>query len=99
MSNVVGETLRRKQEQVKDNLVSSEEVTVRRDELKALERQEHAEREKLAELKTVDPALAGDSQGRVQLKSSQINRDQVTSSTMHSESAGRGHGAHHLLRW
>ena len=50
--------LRRKEEQVKDNLVSSEEVTVRRDELKALEQQELAEREKLAELKTVDPALA-----------------------------------------
>jgi HlyD family secretion protein len=70
------EMLRRKEEQVKDNLVSSEEVTIRRDELKALEQQELAEREKLAELKTVDPALAV-SKARAQLKLSQINRDQA----------------------
>jgi multidrug resistance efflux pump len=70
------EMLRRKEEQVKDNLVSSEEVTVRRDELKALEQQELAEREKLAELKTVDPALALRKAG-AQLELAQIKRDQA----------------------
>jgi HlyD family secretion protein len=68
--------LRQKEDQLKDNLVSSEEVSMRRDEVKALEQQERAEREKLAELKTVDPALA-ERKARAQLKLSQINRDQA----------------------
>jgi HlyD family secretion protein len=68
--------LRRKEDQVKDNLVSAEEVSMTRDEVKALEQQEHAEREKLAELKTIDPALAI-RKARTQLKLSQINRDQA----------------------
>ena len=51
------ETLKRKEAQVKDNLVSSEEINITRNEVKALEAQQRAEREKLAELKTVDPEL------------------------------------------
>jgi multidrug resistance efflux pump len=68
--------VRHKEEQVKDNLVSSEEVSMARDEAKALEQQERAEREKLAELKTVDPALAI-RKARAQLKLSQVRRDQA----------------------
>lgn len=70
------ELLRRNEERLKDKLVSPEEVTMRRDEVKALEQQERAEREKLAELKTVDPALAV-RKARAQLKLCQVSRDQA----------------------
>ena len=70
------EMLRRKENQLKDNLVSSEEVRMTRDEVKALEQQERAEREKLAELKTVDPVLTVRKAQR-QLKLSQTRRDQA----------------------
>ena len=52
------ELLRRKEEQLKDNLINSSEVGATRDEMKALEALERAERAKLTELKTVDPELA-----------------------------------------
>lgn len=68
--------LRRQEDQLKDNLVSSEVVNSARDEVKALEQQERAEREKLAELKTVDPALTI-RKARAQLKLSQVRRDQA----------------------
>ncbi|HEY7330114.1 MAG TPA: HlyD family efflux transporter periplasmic adaptor subunit [Gemmataceae bacterium] len=66
--------LRRKEDQLKDNVVAADEVTMRRAEVKALEQQEHAEREKLAELKTLDPALAV-RKAQSQLKLSRIQRD------------------------
>ena len=68
--------LQHKEEQLKDKLVSSEDVSSTRDEIKALEQQEQAEREKLAELKTVDPDLTV-RKARAQLKLSQIRRDQA----------------------
>ncbi len=68
--------LRNVEDQLKKNLVSSEEVSMRRDEVKALEQQELAQREKLAELKTIDPTLA-ERKARAQLKLSQIQRDQA----------------------
>ncbi|MGH7174022.1 MAG: HlyD family secretion protein [Gemmataceae bacterium] len=70
------EMLRHKENQLKHDLVSSEEVTMTRDEVKALEQQEQSEREKLAELKTIDPALSI-RKARAQLKQSQIHRDQA----------------------
>lgn len=74
--NGARQLLRRKEDQFKDNLVNAEEVDVTRDEVKALEQKEQAEREKLAELKTVDPALTV-RKARVQLKLSQVRRDQA----------------------
>jgi HlyD family secretion protein len=50
--------LRHKDNQLKDKLVPDEEVKATRAEVNALEQQERAEQEKLAELKTFDPTLA-----------------------------------------
>jgi multidrug resistance efflux pump len=68
--------LRRKEDQLKDNLAAADEVSMTRAEVKALEQQERAEIEKLAELKTVDPALAV-RKVKAQLKLAQIQRDQA----------------------
>lgn len=68
--------LRQKEDQLTNNLVGSEEVSIRRDEVKALEQQEQAEREKLAELNTIDPLLTI-RKAKAQLKLSQIQRDQA----------------------
>lgn len=68
--------LRSKEDQLKDNLVSAEEVSQTRDEVKALEQQERAEREKLAELKTVDPILVV-RKARAQRDLCRIRRDQA----------------------
>lgn len=70
------QTLRRKEAQRKDNLVLSEDLITTRAEVKALEQQEQAESEKLAELKTVDPALAV-RKAEAQLKLAQTQRDQA----------------------
>lgn len=70
------QTLRRKEEQRKDNLILSEDLITTRAEVKALEQQEQAEGEKFAELKTVDPALAV-RKAKAQLKLVQIQRDQA----------------------
>lgn len=68
--------LRRKEEQRKNNLVLSEDLITTRAEVKALEHQEQAESEKLAELKTIDPDLAV-RKTKAQLKLAQIQRDQA----------------------
>jgi multidrug resistance efflux pump len=70
------QTLDRKEDQLKKNLVPAEEVSVTRAEVKALEQQERAEREKLAELKTVDPALAV-RKAKTKLKLARIQRNQA----------------------
>lgn len=70
------QTLRRKEEQRKDNLILSEDLITTRAEVKALEQQEQAEGEKLAELRTIDPALAV-RKAKAQLKLAQIQRDQA----------------------
>lgn len=51
------DTLRHKEAQLKDNLASAQDIAAARDEIKALEALQRAEQEKLAEIKTVDPAL------------------------------------------
>lgn len=51
------DTLRHKEAQLKDNLASAQDIAAARDEIKALEALQRAELEKLAEIKTVDPAL------------------------------------------
>lgn len=68
--------LAHKEKQLKDNLVAVEDVNMTRAEVKALEQQEHAEREKLAELNTVDPALTV-RKAKAQLKRSRLQRDQA----------------------
>jgi multidrug resistance efflux pump len=70
------QTLRRKESQFKDNLIPAEEVSITRAEVQALEQQEHAEREKLAELKTVDPALVV-RKAKAKLELARIQRDQA----------------------
>jgi multidrug resistance efflux pump len=50
--------LAHKEEQLKQEVLSSEDVITTRAEVKALEAQERAEREKLVGLKAIDPALA-----------------------------------------
>lgn len=55
--NAARQLLRHKEKQIKDDLGTVEEVDITRDEVKALEQKQRAEREKLAELKTVDPSL------------------------------------------
>jgi multidrug resistance efflux pump len=70
------QTLRRKEGQRKDNLVFSEDLIATRAEVKALEQQEQAERQKLVELKTIDPALAV-RKATAQLKLAQIQRQQA----------------------
>ncbi|HTU91198.1 MAG TPA: HlyD family efflux transporter periplasmic adaptor subunit [Gemmataceae bacterium] len=71
------QTLRRKEDQLKKNVVPIEEVSTTRAEVKALEQQEQAEREKLAELRTVDPALTV-RKAEAQLKLSRIQRDRAS---------------------
>jgi multidrug resistance efflux pump len=68
--------LRHKEKQLKDNLVAVEDVDTTRAEVKALEQQERAEREKLAELNTVDPALTV-RKAKAQLELSRLQRDQA----------------------
>jgi multidrug resistance efflux pump len=68
--------LRHKEKQLKDNVIAVEDVDMTRDEVKALEQQERAENEKLAELNTVDPALAI-RKAENQLKLSRIQRDRA----------------------
>jgi HlyD family secretion protein len=70
------QTLQHKEDQLKNNVITSEEVIATRAEVKALEQQEYAEREKLAELKTIDPVLSV-RKAKVQLKLAQIQRDQA----------------------
>jgi multidrug resistance efflux pump len=68
--------LRRKENQLKDNLVAAEDVSMTRAEVNALQQQEVAEREKLAELKSVDPALAV-RKARTKRELARIERDQA----------------------
>ncbi len=65
----------RNEEQLK-NLVSRRDVEVTRDEVKALEAQERAEREKLAELKTIDPNLF-ERKARAEVKLARVRRDRA----------------------
>ncbi|MHB1426808.1 MAG: HlyD family secretion protein [Gemmataceae bacterium] len=68
--------LRHKEKQLKGDSVPLEDVNITRAEVKALEQQEIGEREKLAELKTVDPALTV-RKAKAQLKLARIRRDQA----------------------
>ena len=70
------QVLQRKENQLKNNVVTTEEVIAARAEVKALEQQECAEREKLAELKTIDPTLAV-RKAKAQLRLAQSQRDQA----------------------
>ena len=70
------QTLRHKEEQRKNNLVLSEDLTTTRAEVKALEQQEQGESEKLAGLKTIDPDLAV-RKAKAQLKLAQVQREQA----------------------
>ncbi len=83
--------LHHKEDQLKKNLVTAEEVSVTRAEVKALEQQERAEREKLAELKTVDPALTV-RQAKAKLESARIQhkqaRHQLDECTLKAPAAG-----------
>lgn len=85
------QTLRRKQDELKEKLVPAEEVDVRSAEVKALEQQQNAEREKLAELNTVDPALTV-RKAEAQLKLSRIRCDrarrQLDECTLKAPAAG-----------
>lgn len=56
--NAARELLRDKEDKLTKDLISSSEVGATREEVKALEALQRAEREKLAEAKTVDPELA-----------------------------------------
>ena len=68
--------LTRKEEQLKDNLVTTDEAATTRDEVKALGALAAVEREKLAELKTVDPALTA-CKARAELKLAQTRLEQA----------------------
>jgi HlyD family secretion protein len=68
--------LQHREKQVKDDLATDEEVRLVADEVKALEQKQVAEREKLAELKTVDPALMV-RKARTELRLAQIRRDRA----------------------
>lgn len=68
--------LQHKEKRLKDDLVTVEEIRITRDEVKALEQKELAEREKLAELKTVDPALTV-RKARTGLRLAQIHSEQA----------------------
>ncbi|HEY7423586.1 MAG TPA: HlyD family efflux transporter periplasmic adaptor subunit [Gemmataceae bacterium] len=72
--NAAHELLRRKEEKFKDNLIAASEVRAMRDEVKALEAVQRAEREKLAELKAVDPELAV-RKAKAEVKLMQTRRD------------------------
>ncbi len=50
--------LQHKEDQLKDNVVTSQEVAVTRDEMKALDALKRVQQQKLVELKANDPALA-----------------------------------------
>jgi HlyD family secretion protein len=83
--------LRHKEKQLKDNLIAAEDVDMTRGEVKALEQHERAENEKLAELNTVDPALAI-RKAETQRKLSRIQRDrarhQLEECTLKAPAAG-----------
>jgi multidrug resistance efflux pump len=68
--------LEHREKEVKNDLVTDVEVRTTRDEVLALEQKQRAEREKLAELKTVDPALAV-RKARAELRLAQIRRDRA----------------------
>jgi HlyD family secretion protein len=68
--------LRRREKQVQDDLASADDASVIHDEVKALEEKQRAEREKLAELNTVDPALTM-RKARTDLRLAQIRRDRA----------------------
>jgi HlyD family secretion protein len=88
------EMLRQKEYQFKDKLISSQEVTATRDEVKALEEQQTAENEKLAELRTVDPELVV-RKARAEVKRTQSQRDrarhQLDECTLKAPMAGTVH--------
>jgi membrane fusion protein (multidrug efflux system) len=68
--------LRHKEDQRKDNLATDYEVAMTRDEVKALEALERAEREKLAALQAADPAPAV-RKARADLKRARTRREQA----------------------
>jgi multidrug resistance efflux pump len=78
-------------EKQSQEVVSPEEVSVTRDEVKALEQLTRVEREKLAELKTVDPALAV-RKARTEVSLAKTRRDQarhqLDECTLKASSAG-----------
>ena len=84
--------LQHKEKQLKNDVAPTEDVTMTRAEVKALEQQECAEREKLAELSTVDPALTI-RKAKAQLKLSRLQRDQaqhqLDECTLKAPAAGR----------
>ncbi len=86
------EVLKHKEDQLKQNVVSSDDVVMTRAEVKALEAQQRAEREKLVELKTVDPALAV-RKARAERNVARTRRDQarhqLSECTLKAPSAGR----------
>jgi multidrug resistance efflux pump len=85
------EQLDRKEDQLKKNLVPAEEVSMTRAEVKALEQQQLAEREKLAELKIVDPGLTvRKAKAKLELTRIQLNqaRHQLDECTLKAPSTG-----------
>lgn len=70
------ELLRHKEKQHKDNAIGAYEVAMTRNEVKALEASERAERKKLAELQLMDPALA-QRQARAQLRLAKSRLEQA----------------------
>src|SRR6185437_3548297 len=83
--------LQQKEDQLKDNLASSLEVTTTRDETRALEALERAQQQKLIELKTNDPALAvRKAQAEVNLARTRVAhaRHQLDECTLKAPAAG-----------
>jgi multidrug resistance efflux pump len=80
-----------KEKQLKDKLVANEEMIATRAEVRALEQRERAEREKLAELKTVDPArLIRKAETELSLAKTRLARarNQLAECTLTAPSAG-----------
>jgi multidrug resistance efflux pump len=89
--NAARQVLKRKENQFKDKLVPEEEVIGARAEVKALEEQERAEREKLTELKTIDPALTvRKARAKLEYTRTQLNlaRRQLDECTLKAPTAG-----------
>jgi HlyD family secretion protein len=88
------ELLRHKEEQLKNNLVSAPDVRATRDEVKALEAGQRAEREKLVELNAINPALTV-RKAKADVKLAQTRRDraqqQLEECTLKAPAAGTIH--------
>ena len=92
--------LQQKEDQLKDNLASPLEVAVTRDEMKALEALQHAQEQKLVELKANDPALAvreGAGRGPAGADANESRPASTRRAHVESSDGGDG-GAHHRRR-